>query len=229
MIPLSFQQRGLWFINQLEGPSPTYNVPVSFRLSGRLDRNALRAALQDIVGRHESLRTVFRDQEGVPYQLILDIADADVHLEIQQVTEASLMQAVEAVGRYAFDLAGELPFRAWLFALGPERHALVLLMHHIVTDGWSMGPLIRDLATAYAARCAGAAPDWISLPVQYADYTLWQRELLGSEDDPQSLVSRQVAYWRETLSGLPEELRLPVDRPRPRMSSYQGGVVTNKK
>src|SRR6266536_2129212 len=226
MIPLSFQQRGLWFINQLEGPSPTYNVPVVIRLSGRLNRNALEAALRDLVGRHEALRTVFRDRDGVPYQLILDTADADVHLNIEQVTEAGLMQAVDAAGRYAFDLAGEMPFRAWLFALGPDQHVLALLMHHIVTDGWSMGPLIRDLTAAYAARCRGAAPDWASLPVQYADYTLWQRDLLGSEDDPDSVASRQLAYWRETLRGLPEELRLPTDRPRRPVPSYQGDVVT---
>ena len=226
MLPLSFQQRSLWFIHQLEGPSPTYNVPVSFRLSGGLDQDALRASLRDLAVRHEPLRTVFLDQEGVPYQHILDIADVDVRLEVQQATEADVMEAVETVGRYAFDLAEEPPFRAWLFVLGPQEHALVLLMHHIAVDGWSMGPLVRDLATAYGARSAGAEPQWRELPVQYADYTLWQSELLGGEDDPDSLASRQIAYWRETLSGLPEELRLPADRPRPRVSTYRGGVVT---
>jgi nonribosomal peptide synthetase DhbF len=226
MIPLSFQQRGLWFINQLEGPSPTYNVSVAFQLSGKLDVNALKAALQDVVGRHEALRTVFRDEEGEPYQLILDIADADVSLDAEPVTETSLMDAVHAAGQHAFDIAAELPFRAWLFALGPDRHALLVLMHHIVTDGWSMGPLLADLTAAYTARRAGAAPDWDALPVQYADYTLWQRELLGSEDDPDSLASRQLTYWRQALSGLPEELRLPADRPRPPVSSYRGDVVT---
>src|ERR1039457_1362154 len=226
MIPLSFQQRGLWFINQLEGPGPTYNVPVAVRLSGRLDRGALEAALGDLVERHEALRTVFRDQDGVPYQLVLDAADAGVGLSVEQVAEAGLMRAVDAAGRYAFDLAGEMPFRAWLFVLGPEQHVLLLLMHHIVTDGWSMGPLIGDLTAAYAARCGGAAPGWGSLPVQYADYTLWQRDLLGSEDDPDSVASRQLAYWRETLRGLPEELRLPADRPRRAVPSYRGDVVT---
>jgi amino acid adenylation domain-containing protein/thioester reductase-like protein len=226
MIPLSFSQRGLWFINQLEGPSPTYNVPVAFRVSGEVDENTLRAALQDVVGRHEVLRTVFRtNEEGDPYQLILEGADADVRLDVEQVVEADLMAAVEAAGRHAFDLAGELPFRAWLFTVGPQDHALVLLMHHIVTDGWSMAPLARDLAAAYVARRAGTAPEWESLPVQYADYALWQRDLLGSEDDPDSLISRQLAYWREALSGLPEELRLPTDRPRPAVPSYRGGVV----
>jgi nonribosomal peptide synthetase DhbF len=225
MIPLSFQQRGLWFINQLEGPSPTYNIPIAIQLSGSLNRNALLAALRDVVGRHEALRTVFREQEGVPYQLILDVADADVRMDIQRVTEAGLMKAVETAGRQAFDLAEEMPFRGWLFVLGPQQHVLVLLMHHIVTDGWSMGPLIRDLTAAYAARCAGTAPDWAPLPVQYADYTVWQRELLGSEDDQDSVVSQQLAYWRETLKGLPEELRLPTDRPRRPVSSYRGDVV----
>jgi nonribosomal peptide synthetase DhbF len=225
MIPLSFSQRGLWFINQLEGPSATYNIPLAFRMSGPLDHNALRAALQDVAGRHEALRTVFRDAEGDPYQLILEGAEAQIRLDVEQVSEDGLMAAVEAAGRHAFDLARELPFRAWLFDIGPDDHALVLLMHHIVTDGWSMAPLARDLSASYVARCAGRAPVWEALPVQYGDYALWQRELLGSEDDPASLIFRQLAYWRKALSGLPEELRLPVDRPRPAMASYQGDVV----
>jgi nonribosomal peptide synthetase DhbF len=226
MIPLSYQQSGLWFINQLEGPSPTYNVSVALRLCGRLDIPALQAALRDLVGRHEALRTVFPDADGVPHQLILDIADADVRLDVKPVQEAELTDAVEAAGRHAFDLAAEIPFRGSLFVLGPQQHVLVLLVHHIVTDGWSAGPLIRDLTTAYVARCSGVAPAWEKLAVQYADYTLWQRELLGSEDDPDSVASRQLAYWRDTLSGLPDELKLPTDRPRPQVPSYLGDVVS---
>jgi amino acid adenylation domain-containing protein/thioester reductase-like protein len=216
----------LWFISQLEGPSPTYNVSVAYRLSGRLDVRALTAALRDVVGRHEALRTVFRDADGEPYQLVLDMTDACVRLETAPIGEAQLMDAVQAASRHAFDLAADLPFRAWLFVLGPQEHALVLLMHHIVTDGWSMGPLMADLRTAYTARLAGTAPEWDSLPVQYADYAMWQRELLGSENNPDSVVSRQLSYWRETLEGMPEELRLPTDRPRRAVASYQGDVVT---
>ena len=225
MIPLSFQQLGLWFINQLEGPSPTYNVPVAIRLEGRLDRDALRAAVRDLARRHETLRTVFRVHDGVPYQVVLDGADAEPAMTVEPVTGAGLAAAVDAAVRYAFDLAGELPFRAWLFVLGPEQHALVLLMHHVATDGWSMGPLISDLTTAYTARRAGEAPQWAALPVQYSDYTLWQRDLLGSEEDPGSAAVRQLAYWRDQLAGLPEELRLPADRPRRAVPSYEGGAV----
>jgi len=224
-LPLSFTQHELWFINQLEGPSATYNINLVFRLTGELDRPALHAALQDVVDRHEALRTVFREHEGVPYQQILTGPDAAVHLEVEQVTEAELLPAVNGALGYAFDLAEELLFRAWLFEVGPDEHALVLLMHHIVSDGWSTMPLTRDLATAYAARRAGNAPQWTPLPIQYGDYTLWQRELLGSEDDPDSVASRQMEFWRETLRGVPEELRMPTDRPRPPVASYEGGLV----
>ena len=225
MIPVSFQQRGLWFINQLEGPSPMYNIPVAVRLSGPLDQDALRAALADLVIRHETQRTLFRDDDGVPYQHIIDPADARVWLDTVPVTEADLPAAVLAAGRHAFDLAAEMPFRAWLFVLGPAEHVLVILLHHIVFDGWSTGPLIRDLTQSFTARRDGGAPDWQALQVQYADYTIWQRDLPGDEIDPDSMASRQLAYWRQTLAGIPEELWLPADRPRPETSSYRGDTV----
>ncbi|MEV8480373.1 condensation domain-containing protein, partial [Streptomyces sp. NPDC051173] len=220
----SFAQRRLWFLGQLEGPSSTYNVPWMLRLSGALDVAALEAALNDLVGRHESLRTVFPSVDGEPYQQVRPVAEARVDLRRFDVSPGEVeARAVEAAAA-VFDLAREIPVRATLFRTAPHEHVLLLLLHHIASDGWSVGPLGRDLATAYNARVQGGGPRWESLPVQYTDYTLWQRELLGSEDDADSVVSRQLDYWRTRLADLPEELRLPTDRPRPAVAGHSGGV-----
>ena len=226
MTPLSYSQRGLWFIHKLEGPSPTYNVPVVVRLSGGLSVAALRSAVSDVVGRHEALRTVFRERDGEPYQEVLAEADARPELHVSVVDAAGLDDALgEAMG-FCFDLAAAPPMRVSLFRVSKHEHLLLWLMHHTITDEWSMRPLLRDLTAAYTARCDGRAPAWEPLPVQYGDFALWQREVLGKEDDPDSEVSAQIAYWRPALAGLPEELRLPTDHPRPAVASYRGGTVT---
>ncbi|MCG0286192.1 non-ribosomal peptide synthetase [Streptomyces sp. PSAA01] len=222
MIPLSYAQRRQWFLNQLAGSDAAYNMPLTWRLSGVLDRSALDSALQDVVARHETLRTVFPQHDGVPYQHILNVRDAPCGLVVREASEAGLAAAVCEEFSRPFDLTRQLPVRAVLFVLGPSEHLLLLALHHIACDGWSMAPLARDIATAYGARRSGRAPDWEGLPVQYADYTLWQRELLGGEDAPDSLLGRQIAYWRRALSGLPDHLDLPTDRPRPATQSYRG-------
>ncbi|KJS52149.1 hypothetical protein VM98_33215, partial [Streptomyces rubellomurinus subsp. indigoferus] len=134
-------------------------------------------------------------------------------------------EALAALGREEFDLATEPPLRVAVFPLGEDEHVLGLVLHHIACDGGSWAPLLGDLARAYAARRAGGAPQWPDLPVQYADYALWQRELLGSADDPGSVIAEELGFWREELAGIPGELALPFDRPRPAVASYAGGAV----
>ncbi|KUJ69434.1 hypothetical protein ACZ90_11100 [Streptomyces albus subsp. albus] len=223
-VPLSFAQRRLWFLHQLEGPSATYNIPVALRLSGPLDVAALGAALGDVVSRHEALRTVFPDEDGVPRQHILPPERARPALVVTAVAGDRLEAVATEAAGHAFDLTTDPPLHARLFAVGPEDHALLLVVHHIAADGWSLAPLSRDVAAAYAARRAGRAPRWAELPVQYADYALWQRELLGDPEDPGSLLAVQLRHWRSALEGLPERIALPVDRPHPARAAHRGEV-----
>ncbi|MGH3873022.1 MAG: amino acid adenylation domain-containing protein [Pseudonocardiaceae bacterium] len=230
LVPLSFAQRRLWFLHQLEGPkkdgfSSIYNIPLALRMSGELDRQVLHTAFGDVVARHESLRTIFPEVDGVPYQQILDTEVACPQLPVIHVTETELSEILPAAARSGFDLATQPPLRAELFTLAPEEHVLLIVVHHIAGDGASMGSLSHDVARAYAARCRGEAPGWAPLPVQYVDYALWQHRLFGDEADPDSLFTRQAAYWIEELAGLPEQLDLPTDRPRPATASYRGDVV----
>ncbi|MGH3931836.1 MAG: non-ribosomal peptide synthetase, partial [Pseudonocardiaceae bacterium] len=192
------------------------------RLSGDLDRHALQAAIGDVIARHESLRTVFPQLDGVPQQQILDVDAACPTLSVTQTNETELSQVLAGAARRGFDLATEPPVRAELFTLAPHEHVLLIVVHHIAGDGWSMRPLSQDLAAAYRARCRRAAPGWAPLAVQYADYTLWQHQLLGDHTDSDSLFAAQLAYWTDTLAGLPEQLQLPTDRPRPATASNRG-------
>ncbi|NGO72787.1 amino acid adenylation domain-containing protein, partial [Streptomyces boncukensis] len=222
-LPLSFAQRRMWFLGQLEGSATAYNLPWTLRLTGELDQDALAAALGDVVDRHEALRTVFPARDGEPRQRVR--SGAGVALPVCAVSAEELDGAVAEFARRPFDLTRQIPIRAALFALGPREHVLVTVVHHIAADGWSNAPLARDLSAAYTARLGGTAPEWAPLPVQYADYALWQRELLGDPDDPDSLAARQLGYWRKALEGAPEELPLPTDRPRPATAGYTGGTV----
>ncbi|GAA1983364.1 amino acid adenylation domain-containing protein [Catenulispora subtropica] len=217
-VPLSPAQRGLWFINRLEGAAPTYNIPMPLRLRGDLDQEALWKALRALVERHESLRTVFPESAGEPFQKVVSVEEALPELRTVDLDPVGLAAYQDSFEGRGFDLRTDVPLRAELVALGPREHILLLVVHHIACDGWSMAPLHRDLAQAYA----GQAP--APLPVQYSDYTLWQREVLGSADDPESVTSRDLTYWTKVLDGLPERLELPADRPRPARASNRGAV-----
>ena len=212
-----------------------YNLPLAWRLTGRLDAGALREALGDVVARHESLRTVFAVADGQPYQDVIPAGQARAQVAagftVAAAGRGELAGLVAAATGYVFDLAGELPVRGSLFAVSQDEHVLVLLCHHTAADGWSFQVLLSDLATAYAARRDGRAPGWAPLPVQYADYALWQRDLLGdgagqdTDGGDGGVLARQVQYWEQALAGLPEELALPFDRPRPAEPSRRGGLV----
>ncbi|MGD3113001.1 amino acid adenylation domain-containing protein, partial [Streptomyces sp. YGL11-2] len=225
-MPLSFAQQRLWFLNRLEGPGATYNIPLVLRLDGPLDVDALGAALGDLVERHETLRTVYPVTDGVARQLVLDACAVDLAPRPQDVVPAELDRVLTDSVSCAFDVATDVPVRVRLLRLSAEAHVLVLVVHHIAADGWSLAPLGRDLGVAYRARVVGMAPDWSPLPVQYADYTLWQRRMLGEESDAESLTSRQLDFWRQELAGIPELVELPWDRPRPALLNHEGDALT---
>ncbi|WP_007509290.1 non-ribosomal peptide synthetase, partial [Pseudofrankia saprophytica] len=236
--PLSFAQQRLWVLGQVEGPSPTYNIPITWRLTGPLDLAALRAAVGDVVARHEALRTVFPAPGGEPVQWILDPSDTEIPFDVVEWASVAgagrpdpepgdpgLADVLADAASYAFDLEREPPMRVTVVRCSPDLHIAQFLIHHIAADEGSDRPLARDLTAAYRARAAGGAPDWAPLPVQYVDYTLWQRELLGDEADATSPAATSREFWRRQLAGLPAELALPTDRPRPDEPTHTGGIV----
>ncbi|MFF4188226.1 amino acid adenylation domain-containing protein [Streptomyces sp. NPDC001691] len=226
MIPLSYAQRRMWILHQMEGGSENWNMPAAFRLTGSLDQDALVAAIRDVVDRHEILRTVYgTSDDGELFQRILPTAEAAPQVPVVEVAPEDVSRLVGESMVYRFDLTAEVPLQVRLFRVSPQEHVLVLVIHHIATDGSSGAPLVRDLAAAYTARLDGRAPGWEPLPVQYKDYTMWQRELLGDVADPDSLAAKQVAYWRKELAGVPQPLNLPLDRPRPVQASGRGATV----
>ncbi|WP_280438240.1 condensation domain-containing protein, partial [Nocardia carnea] len=231
--PLSLAQQRMWFLNRFDQQSVAYNLPMAIRLSGELDVDALRAAVADLVARHEVLRTVYPETESGPVQVVLPVGQAVPQLEVRTVAGDEIVAAVSELASSGFDVTAEVPLRVTLFEVRPAPDApdpaaefvLAMVVHHIAGDGSSVGPLTRDLMTAYVARSAGEAPAWAPLPVQYADFSIWQRNLLGDESDPESLAAKQVGYWESALAGIPDQLDLPADRPRPAVQSYVGGRV----
>ncbi|HEU0079849.1 MAG TPA: condensation domain-containing protein, partial [Longimicrobiaceae bacterium] len=221
-LPLSFAQERLWFIDRLEPGSAVYNIPVAWRLGGALDEAALERALGEIVRRHEALRTTFTEVDGSPVQVIAPFGGFVLPVEDlsglgEADREAAARRRAGEEARRAFDLSAGPLFRARLLRLDAEDHVLLLSMHHIVSDGWSMGVLFRELSSLYAAYREGGESPLPELAVQYADYAVWQREQLAGE-----VLERQLGYWREQLSGAPELLELPTDHPRPAAQSFRG-------
>ncbi|MGA4843857.1 amino acid adenylation domain-containing protein [Streptomyces sp. G45] len=229
-LPLSPAQQRLWFLHRLQGPSPTYNIPLVLSLEGPLDRDALTRALGDLTARHETLRTLYPTPaegpdggpDGLPRQRVLAADDPAARPALHLAAPGDDLGGAV---RHCFDLAAEPPLRATLFSTGPERHTLLLLLHHIAGDGASTTPLARDLATAYTARLQGRAPAFTPLPAQYADHAARQRLLLGTPQRPTPLAEAQLSYWRDALAGLPDHLELPTDRPHPPVASHQGDTV----
>ncbi len=222
VLPLSYAQQRMWFLNRFDNSSIADNLVAAIRLDGPLDADALAAAVTDVVARHETLRTVYPATDGVGRQLVLPVTDAGVALAVEQVSPDTLQAKIFELAVLPFAVDERVPARLTLLRVAPDAHVLVLAVHHIAADGWSIAPLTRDLMLAYASRRGGEAPAWTPLPVQYADYALWQRELLGSEDDPESLLADQIRFWRAELSGQPETLELPADRPRPAVATRRG-------
>ncbi|MEU0300576.1 amino acid adenylation domain-containing protein [Streptomyces sp. NPDC006175] len=223
-LPLSYAQQRLWFLHRLEGPSATYNIPFALRVDGPLDTEALRLALRDVVDRHAALRTVFPEHDSRPRQHITAPDDVRLPFALEAVDEQGLPERIRAAAAAPIDIEHRLPLRATLLRLADHAHVLVLVIHHIAADGSSLASLARDLGTAYRARVRAEAPGWTEPAVDYADYTLWQRRLLGDEHDPESLVARQLAHWRGALDGLPERVELPWDRPRPAVPRHTGAT-----
>ncbi|WBB93320.1 non-ribosomal peptide synthetase [Verrucosispora sp. WMMC514] len=223
VVPLSYAQQRLWFLNTLEESAAAYHLPLAVRLTGELDREALVAALGDVLDRHEALRTVFPQADGQPRQEVLAPPEARTRLtaavERCETDEDRLPGRLAEIVARRFDLSTDLPVRVALLDLADDECVLLVVVHHVAGDGWSLGPLFRDFGVAYRARVVGVVPVFGVLPVSYVDFGLWQRELLAS------VGGRQVEFWREALAGAPVVVDLPVDRVRPVVASYVGARV----
>ncbi len=224
-LPLSFAQQRLWFLDQIESGAPLYNIPETMRLHGALNVDALRRSLQEIVRRHETLRTVFSAEDGLPYQLILPEAPIDLPLsDLSELPvaerEVEALRLAEREARRPFDLQHGPLLRARLLRLAPDDHMVLLTIHHIISDDWSTSVLIGEIASIYDAFARGRPSPLPELPIQYADFAVWQRNWLQGET-----LDRQLNYWRTHLTGAPPLLELPTDRPRPPMQTFNGAYL----
>jgi amino acid adenylation domain-containing protein len=221
-LALSFAQQRLWFFDQLEPGLPAYNIPAAVRLKGPLNLAALEQSLNEIVKRHESLRTTFGKVEGRPMQAIaptltINLPVVDLRKLPAGERETEVRRLVTAEAQRPFDLSQGPLLRGTVLRLGDEEHVGLLTMHHIVSDGWSTGILIREMATLYVAFCAGGSSPLPTLPIQYADFAHWQRQWLQGE-----VLETQIAYWKEQLAGAPALIDLPTDHPRPAVQTFRG-------
>ncbi|MEV0382589.1 amino acid adenylation domain-containing protein [Nonomuraea sp. NPDC050643] len=221
----SYAQQRLWYLNRLNEADLGYNLAYGARFRGPLDPGALRAALADVVARHESLRTLFVAEEGIPRRRPLDVADRLPCPAAEQVSAEDVQRVFDETAAHRFDLEREVPVRYRLLRVAPRDHVLLVVVHHIVFDGWSKSLFADDLATAYEARSRGAEPGWKPSPAGYSDYVRWQESVLGDPADPDSRYARDLAYWRGAMEGMPDELTLPSDRARPTRGSGRGGRV----
>jgi amino acid adenylation domain-containing protein len=223
--PLSFAQQRLWFLDQLEGHSPTYNIPAAVRLKGRLDVDALQGALNDVVDRHDALRATFESSDGTPVQRIAPRLDLvlvlhDLRSLSQKERDVKTRWLMLEEARTPFHLQSGPLVRGSLLQLAEGEHLLLLTMHHIVSDGWSMGIFVKELGTLYASRALGAPPSLSELPMRYVDFASWQRQWLSGD-----VLDRQLDYWKRQLAGSPSLLTLPTDRPRPPMQGQDGAAL----
>ncbi len=220
----SFAQQRLWFLDQLEPGSPVYNISFAMRLKGELDRNALQIAINTLVARHESLRTTFDTVDKQPVQVIAEMASLGLQIHYcEGDSSESHEQLLQKLATQAFDLRQGPLLRIHLLATGTREHLLLIVIHHIIADAWSLDVLYRELVTAYEAARTGQTPELTSLPVQYADYAEWQKDwLCGGE------LEKQLGYWREQLVNAPELLELPLDNTRPRIQTHAGATLERR-
>lgn len=227
-LPLSFAQQRLWFLDQLEPNSPFYNIPSALRLQGKLNISALEKSIHEIIRTHEALRTTFQAIEGQPFQIISSESQLNIHkLDLRKLSkekrDAEARHTIKIDAKKPFDLSQGPLMRVTLLQLDEEEHIVVFTTHHIISDGWSIGVLIKAVADLYSAYSTGKDERLPDLPIQYADYAYWQRQWLQGE-----VLEKQLSFWKDQLRGCAPILELPTDHPRPAVQSFNGALVSKK-